>query len=169
MFSCNGGTINVLFYDTLCRLTRLPKIIGLFCKKALQKRLYSAKETCTFKKRGQLMCYFMILYADSLIEWLVNFNLLTHGLTYLLTQLFYLFIDYFCIIMYWLICFTYWYYDELWNISVHEWKLTDSIHVCHDSFTNLLQSRIGPFIESLVVWLIVLTDMGWLRVGSLKL
>ena len=31
-------------------ISRLPKNIGLFCKRALQKRLYSAKETCTFKE-----------------------------------------------------------------------------------------------------------------------
>ena len=28
--------------------SRIDKIIGLFCKRALQKRLYSAKETCNF-------------------------------------------------------------------------------------------------------------------------
>jgi len=31
-------------------ISRLLKIIGLFCKKALQKRRYSAKETYTFKE-----------------------------------------------------------------------------------------------------------------------
>jgi len=31
-------------------ISRLLKIIGLFCKRALQKRLYSAKETCNFKE-----------------------------------------------------------------------------------------------------------------------
>ena len=31
-------------------LSRLLKIIGLFCKRALKKRLYSAKETCNFKE-----------------------------------------------------------------------------------------------------------------------
>ena len=31
-------------------ISRLPKIIGLFCKRALYKRLYSAKETYTFKE-----------------------------------------------------------------------------------------------------------------------
>ena len=30
--------------------SRLLKIIGLFCKRALLKRQYSAKETCNFKK-----------------------------------------------------------------------------------------------------------------------
>jgi len=29
--------------------SRLPKNKGLFCKRALLKRLYSAKETCIFK------------------------------------------------------------------------------------------------------------------------
>jgi len=33
---------------TTCRLL---KIIGLFCKRALLKRLYSARETCNFKER----------------------------------------------------------------------------------------------------------------------
>jgi len=31
-------------------ISRLLKIIGLFCKKALQKRRYSAKETYNFKE-----------------------------------------------------------------------------------------------------------------------
>ena len=31
-------------------ISRLLKIIGLFCKRALQKRLYSAKETYDFKE-----------------------------------------------------------------------------------------------------------------------
>ena len=31
-------------------ISRLLKIIGLFCKRALQKRLYSAKETYNFKE-----------------------------------------------------------------------------------------------------------------------
>jgi len=31
-------------------LSRLLKTIGLFCKRALQKRLFSAKETCNFKE-----------------------------------------------------------------------------------------------------------------------
>jgi len=30
-------------------MSRLLKIIGLFCKRALHKRRYSAKETCNFK------------------------------------------------------------------------------------------------------------------------
>jgi len=30
--------------------SRLLEFIGLFCKRALQKRLYSAKETCNFKE-----------------------------------------------------------------------------------------------------------------------
>ena len=29
-------------------VSRIDKITGLFCKRALQKRLYSAKETCIF-------------------------------------------------------------------------------------------------------------------------
>jgi len=31
-------------------ISRIPKNIGLFCKRALKKRLYSAKETCIFKE-----------------------------------------------------------------------------------------------------------------------
>jgi len=31
-------------------ISRLLKIIGLFCKRALRKSLYSAKETCNFKE-----------------------------------------------------------------------------------------------------------------------
>jgi len=40
-------------------ISRLLKMIGLFCKRALQKRLYSAKETYTFKEptnRSQPIC-----------------------------------------------------------------------------------------------------------------
>ena len=33
-------------------ISRLLKMIGLFCKRALQKRLYSAKETYSFKERA---------------------------------------------------------------------------------------------------------------------
>ena len=34
----------------MASISRLLKIIGLFCKRALQKRLYSAKETYDFKE-----------------------------------------------------------------------------------------------------------------------
>ena len=34
----------------VARIVRLFQIIGLFCKRALSKRLYSAKETCDFKE-----------------------------------------------------------------------------------------------------------------------
>jgi len=33
-------------------ISRLLKIIGLFCKRTLQKRLYSAKETYNFKEEN---------------------------------------------------------------------------------------------------------------------
>ena len=38
-------------YYVVATIRRLLKTIGLFCKRALQKRLYSAKETCNFKER----------------------------------------------------------------------------------------------------------------------
>ena len=34
----------------MATISRLLKIIGLFCKRALLKRRYSAKETCNFKE-----------------------------------------------------------------------------------------------------------------------
>ena len=39
--SCTSGVATI---------SRLLEIIGLFCKSALQKRRYSAKETCNFKE-----------------------------------------------------------------------------------------------------------------------
>jgi len=36
-------------------ISRLLKIVGLFCKRALQKRLYSAKETYNFKEPTSLL------------------------------------------------------------------------------------------------------------------
>jgi len=43
------STLNLLSYG-VATISRLLKILGLFCKRALQKRLYSAKETCSFKE-----------------------------------------------------------------------------------------------------------------------
>ena len=34
----------------MATISRLLQFVGLFCKRALQKRLYSAKETCNFKE-----------------------------------------------------------------------------------------------------------------------
>ena len=34
----------------MATISRLHKIIGLFCKRALLKRLYCEKETCNFKE-----------------------------------------------------------------------------------------------------------------------
>jgi len=39
-----------LTYYGVATISRLLKIIGLFCKRALQKRLYSAEETYDFKE-----------------------------------------------------------------------------------------------------------------------
>ena len=49
---------------------RLLKIIGLFCKRALKKRWYSAKETCTFKvptNRSHPIC----ITHTSCLPWLI--------------------------------------------------------------------------------------------------
>ena len=43
--------LNILeISDGVATISRLLKIIGLFCKRALYKRLYSAKETYDFKE-----------------------------------------------------------------------------------------------------------------------
>ena len=42
--------IYVLVIYGVATISRLRKVIGLFCKRALQKRLYSAKETYDFKE-----------------------------------------------------------------------------------------------------------------------
>ena len=42
--------IHHIFDYGLATISRLLNIIGLFCKRALLKRLYSAKETCKFKE-----------------------------------------------------------------------------------------------------------------------
>jgi len=42
-------TVEDVFYG-VATISRLLKIIGLFWKRALQKRLYSAKETYNFKE-----------------------------------------------------------------------------------------------------------------------
>ena len=41
--------IHTRIYYGVATISRLLKIIGLFCKRALQKRRYSAKETYDFK------------------------------------------------------------------------------------------------------------------------
>jgi len=41
--------VDKVYIYGVATISRLLKIIGLFCKRALQKRLYSAKETCNFK------------------------------------------------------------------------------------------------------------------------
>jgi len=41
--------IRDLYTHGVASVSRLLKIIGLFCKRALEKRRYSAKETCIFK------------------------------------------------------------------------------------------------------------------------
>jgi len=37
-----------IYYYGVASVSKIDKIIGLFCKRALQKRRYSAKETCNF-------------------------------------------------------------------------------------------------------------------------
>ena len=60
-FACMYLYIYVCVYVLVCEqwsplwygvasINRLLKIVGLFCKRALQKRLYSAKETYHFKE-----------------------------------------------------------------------------------------------------------------------
>ena len=41
--------VQVFTYE-VATISRLLKLTGLFCKRALQKRLYSAKETYNFKE-----------------------------------------------------------------------------------------------------------------------
>jgi len=61
-----------IFSYGVATISRLLKIIGLFCKRALQKRLYSAKETYNLKEPtnrshpiqrsalcGQIVCVFV--------------------------------------------------------------------------------------------------------------
>jgi len=42
--------LKLIYLDEVATITRLLKMIGLFCKRALEKRLYSAKETYHFKE-----------------------------------------------------------------------------------------------------------------------
>ena len=47
--------VSLMIQDSTCSygvatISRLLEIIGLFCKRALQKRSYSAKKTCHFKE-----------------------------------------------------------------------------------------------------------------------
>jgi len=52
-------------------ISRLPKIIGLFCKRAPQKSLYSAKETCNFTEpthRSHPMTLFVGLTPHQVYE-----------------------------------------------------------------------------------------------------
>ena len=50
--SCDFATINYIPFlnCVVATISRLLKIIGFFCKRALWKRLYSAKETCNCKE-----------------------------------------------------------------------------------------------------------------------
>jgi len=53
IFECEGVYVSVWVEGWLygvATISRLLKIIGLFCKRTLQKRLYSAKETYNFKE-----------------------------------------------------------------------------------------------------------------------
>jgi len=42
--------VSILSHYGVATISRLLKIVGLFCKRALQKRVYSAKETQTFEE-----------------------------------------------------------------------------------------------------------------------
>ena len=50
-------------------ISRLLKMIGLFCKRNLEKRLYSAKETCNFREPSYhshpMTCDILTWYADN--------------------------------------------------------------------------------------------------------
>jgi len=48
MYHPNLFTLDVC--HGVATISRLLKSIGLFCKRALEKRLYSATETCNFKE-----------------------------------------------------------------------------------------------------------------------
>ena len=56
------GYMNTFSWDGMATVSRLLKIIGLFCKRAIQKRRYSAKETYDFEEptnrvRDFVACY----------------------------------------------------------------------------------------------------------------
>jgi len=54
-------------YYVVATISRLLKTIGLFWKRALQKRLYSAKETCNFKEptnRSHPICGHLMLLVS---------------------------------------------------------------------------------------------------------
>jgi len=44
------ATLNSEWHYEVATISRLLKITGLFCKRALEQRRYSAKETCNFKE-----------------------------------------------------------------------------------------------------------------------
>ena len=48
--SCLSYGVPMIFHKCLTNVTRLLNIMGLFCKRALSKRLYSTKETYDFKE-----------------------------------------------------------------------------------------------------------------------
>ena len=54
--------IQVLTLETLSKVN----IIGLYCKRALLKRLYSAKETCNFEDFGECLDVGWLLLVGSL-------------------------------------------------------------------------------------------------------
>ena len=68
-------------------MSRLLKSIGLFCKRALEKRLYSAEETCNFEeptKRCHPICIsyayplYLLLYAPlCILQYILQFLLET--------------------------------------------------------------------------------------------
>ena len=52
----------------MATISRLLKIIGLICKRALQKKLYCAKETCNVKEptnRGHPICHDTFVRDDT--------------------------------------------------------------------------------------------------------
>jgi len=61
---------HVSFMYGVATISRLLKIIGLLCKRALQKRLYSAKETYNFKEptnRSHPICVIKACLCSNII------------------------------------------------------------------------------------------------------
>jgi len=60
---------------------RLLKITGLFCKRALQKRLYSAKETYNFKEptsRSHPILSVAVVLVEQFVDYIPHCNTLQH-------------------------------------------------------------------------------------------
>jgi len=66
------SNIDMFWRIDVATISRLLKIIGLFCKRALEKRLYSAKETYSFKEPANRSHPISLLLSKIVMFWRID-------------------------------------------------------------------------------------------------